>query len=311
MNMSRREFLQATAGLATVGCCAAADLLRPAKIIDTHVHFFDPMRPQGVPWPPKDNALLYRTTLPQHYRALPVPQRVEGAIVVEASTWVEDNQWILDLAARDPFIVGLVGNLPLGTPECAGHLKRFSANKLFRGVRIRDGVFEKLLGERAFIDDLRDVAARGLSFDVHSTPAWVGQADRLARLAPDLRLVINHVANAEVNGKEPPEAWRRMMGTLATHPLVYMKVSGMVEGTHCRNADAPAQAEIYQPVLETLWKLFGVDRLLYGSNWPVCGHNAPLGRVQQIALDFFAGKGQAALDKVFWRNAQMAYGLKE
>jgi len=101
-----------------------------------------------------------------------------------------------------------------------------------------------------------------------------------------------------------------MMETLATHPQVYMKVSGMVEGTHCRKGDAPAQAEIYQPVLETLWKLFGVDRLLYGSNWPVSGLNAPLGRVQQIALDFFAGKGQAALDKVFWRNAQTAYGLK-
>jgi len=311
MKMNRREFLQTTAGLAAVGCCAASDPLRPAKIIDTHVHFFDPTRPQGVPWPPKDNALLYRTTLPQHYRALPVPQRVDGAIVVEASTWVEDNQWVLDLAAREPFIVGLVGNLPLGTPECAGHLKRFSANQLFRGVRIRDGVFEKLLGERAFIADLRDVAARGLSFDVHSTPAWVGQADRLARLVPNLRLIINHVANAEVNGKEPPAAWRRMMEMLATHPQVYMKVSGMVEGTHCRKGDASAQAEIYQPVLETLWKLFGVDRLLYGSNWPVSGLNAPLGRVQQIALDFFAGKGQAALDTVFWRNAQMAYGLKE
>ncbi len=138
MHMNRRTFLQTTAGLAAAGCCAAPAPLRPAQIIDTHVHFFDPTRPQGVPWPPKDNALLYRTTLPQHYRALPVPQRVDGAIVVEASTWVEDNQWILDLAAREPFIVGLVGNLPLGTPECAGHLKRFAANPLFRGVRIRE-----------------------------------------------------------------------------------------------------------------------------------------------------------------------------
>ena len=123
MSMNRREFLQAAAGMAAAGCCTKRAALRPAKIIDTHVHFFDPTRPQGVPWPPQNNALLYRTTLPQHYRARPMPQRVEGAIVVEASTWVEDNQWILDLAARDPFIVGLVGNLPLGTPEFAGHLK--------------------------------------------------------------------------------------------------------------------------------------------------------------------------------------------
>lgn len=310
MKMSRREFLQTTAGLAAVGCYADPGVLWPSKIIDTHVHFFDPTRPQGVPWPPKDNALLYRTTLPQHYRALPVPQRVDGAILVEASTWVEDNQWILDLAARDPFIVGLVGNLPLGTPECADHLKRFSANKLFRGVRIRDGNLGKLLGERAFINDLRDVAARGLSFDVHSPPAWVGQADRLAKLIPNLRLIINHVANVEVTGKAPPEDWRRLMETLATHPRVFMKVSGLVEGTHCRNGDATVHTEFYRPVLDTLWQTFGPDRLLYGSNWPVSRHNAPLGLVQQIVLDYFSGQGQAALDKVFWKNAQVAYGLK-
>jgi predicted TIM-barrel fold metal-dependent hydrolase len=308
--MSRRAFLQTTAGLAATACCATPAAPRPAKIIDTHVHFFDPTRPQDVPWPPKDNALLYRTTLPQHYRALPVPQRVDGTIVVEASTWVEDNQWILDLAARDPFIVGLVGNLPPGTPEFAGYLKRFSANPLFRGVRIRDGNFAKLLDEPAFIKDLRDVAERGLVFDVHSTPAWVGQADRLAWQIPNLRLIINHVANAEVNGREPPAAWLEMMEKLAAHPQVYMKVSGLVEGTKRRNGDAPAEPEIYRPVLDILWKLFGADRLLYGSNWPVSGHNAPLGRVQQIALDFFAGKGQAALDKVFWKNAQRAYGVK-
>ena len=310
MNLNRREFLQSAAGLAAAGCCSRPAALRPARIIDTHVHFFDPARPQGAPWPPKNDALLYRTTLPQHYRALPVPQRVDGAIVVEASTWVEDNQWILDLAARDPFIVGLVGNLPLGTPEFAGHLKRFGANPLLRGVRIREGSLEKLLGEQAFVDDLRAVAERGLSFDVHSPPSWVGQADRLARLVPDLRLIINHIANVEVTGREPSADWRRLMQTLAAHPRVFMKVSGLVEGTKCRNGDAPAQAEFYRPVLETLWQAFGPERLLYGSNWPVSGHNAPLGRVEQIALDFFAGKGQAALDRVFWRNAQTAYGLK-
>ena len=166
------------------------------------------------------------------------------------------------------------------------------------------------MDERAFIADLRNVAERGLVFDVHSPPAWVGPAERLARLIPNLRLIINHVANAEVNGKEPPAAWQQMMEKLAAHPQVFMKVSGLVEGTHCRNGDAPAQPEIYRPVLDILWKLFGADRLLYGSNWPVCGHNAPLDRVQQIALDYFAGKGQAALDKVFWKNAQNAYGLK-
>jgi predicted TIM-barrel fold metal-dependent hydrolase len=309
MHTNRREFLKAAASMVATVCCAETVAPRPAKIIDTHTHFYDPTRPQGVPWPPKGDPVLYRTTLPERYRAQPVPQRVDGTVVVEASTWVEDNQWILDIAARDPFIVGLVGNLPLGTPECAGLLKRFAANPIFRGVRIRSGSLEKLLGERAFINDMRLVAELGLSFDVHFPPAWTEPSVRLAQLVPNLRLIINHVAGADVTGKEPRAEWQRLMEKLAAHPRVFMKVSGLVEGTKRRKGDAPAEVDFYRPVLDILWKLFGADRLVYASNWPVSEYNAPLGRVQQIATAYFAEKGQAALDKVFWKNAQAAYGL--
>lgn len=310
MNMNRRRFIHAATGLAAGLCCGATTPLRPAKIIDTHTHFYDPTRSQGVPWPPKSDALLYRTVLPKDYLALPVPQRVDGTIVVEASPWIEDNQWILDLAVRNPFIIGFVGNLPLGTPECAAQIKRFAAHPLFRGVRVRDGSFEKLLGERAFVRDLHALAERGISFDVHSQPAWVSQAGRLAQLVPDLRIIINHVANAEVTGKPPPDDWRRLMETLASHPQVFMKISGLVEGTGRRSGDAPADVKFYRPVLDVLWKTFGSSRLIYGSNWPVSERFAPLGRVEQIALTYVSEKGQSALDQVFSQNARAAYGLK-
>ncbi len=133
---------------------------------------------------------------------------------------------------------------------------------------------------------------------------------RLAQLVPNLRLIINHVAGADVTGKAPRAEWQRVMEKLAAHPQVFMKVSGLVEGTQCRNGDAPDNEDLYRPVLDILWKLFGVDRLIYASNWPVSWINAPLGRVQQIATRYFAGKGQAVLDKVFWKNAQAAYGLR-
>jgi L-fuconolactonase len=291
-------------------CRAEPTVLRPAKIIDTHTHFYDPTRPQGVPWPPKEDALLYRTVLPKDYRILPVPQSVNGAVVVEASPWVEDNQWVLDLAARDPFIVGLVGNLPLGTPQFATHLKRFAAQPLFRGLRTRNGSFAESLDERSFVNDLKSVADHGLCFDVHSPREWVAQAGRLARLVPNLRLIINHVANADVTGKESAGDWLRMMDTLAAHPQVFMKVSGLVEGTKRSNGTAPDDVEFYRPVLDALWKAFGPERLIYGSNWPVSERFAPLARVEQIALSYFLEKGQDALDKVFWKNAQLAYGLR-
>jgi L-fuconolactonase len=307
MNFSRRQVLRAAACLAATGCRAETAVLRPAKIINTHTHFYDPARPQGVPWPPKNDPLLYRTALPKHYRALPVPQRVDGTVVVEASPWIEDNQWILDLAAREPFIVGLVGNLPVGTPEFAGHLKRLAANPLFRGIRVRGASLETGLNDRALLDDLRALAAHGLSLDVPSQPAAVAQTDRLARSVRDLRIVVNHVAGVAVTGEAPPADWRRMMEKLAAHPQVFMKVSGLVEGTKRAQGGAPSNAEFYHPVLETLWDTFGADRLIYGSNWPVSERFAPLATVQQITMNFFATKGRPALDKVFWKNAQAAY----
>lgn len=306
--MNRRTFIQ-TAALLAAGAASADAPLRPAKIIDAHTHFFDPSRAQGVPWPPKDDAVLYRTTLPEDYRRIAQPLAVAGTIVVEASEWVEDNQWVLDLAARDPFIVGVVGNLRSDAPEFAAQLKRFAANPIFRGIRFREGSLERLLGDSAFVAGMKLLADRGLTFDVQSSPAWAAQADRLAQLVPDLRLVINHVAGAATKGEPPTDAWRRMIEKLASHKNIWMKVSGLVEGSGHTKGDAPTQPEIYRPVLDELWRAFGPERLIYASNWPVCSRFAPLARVQKIALDYFTGKGQAVLDNVFWKNAQAAYGL--
>lgn len=315
MVKTRRAFLQSAAAwtVAAGGGCSTGQPgggARPAKVIDAHVHFYDPSRPQGVPWPPSNDTLLYRAVSPRDYRAQAVPQAVDGVVVVEASTWVEDNQWLLDLAEREPLIVGVVGNLPVGTDAFAGHLKRFAANPLFRGVRIRDGSLEEGLRDRAFLRDLHDMADRGLCFDVHSPPAWVAQAARLAQAVPNLRLVVNHLANVPATGGPPPEAWQSLMRALAARPNIFMKVSGLVEGTRRTAGDAPAAEATYRPVLEAAWDSFGADRLIYGSNWPVSGRFAELATVQQIAAAFFASKGQEALDKVFWKNAQAAYQWK-
>jgi L-fuconolactonase len=311
---TRRAFLsRAAASLGALAACpplrlrAATNSPAPARIIDTHTHFYNPTREGGVPWPAKTDALLHRTVLPQHYRALKVPQKVDGTVVVEASPLVEDNQWILDLAQNDPFIVGLVGNLSVGTPEFRGHLKRFTKNPLFRGLRVRGVSLKDGLDQPAFVDDLKALADADLALDVPSQADALAQTVRLARAVPGLRLVVNHVAGARIDGSAPSPEWLQLIRDCAAQPRVFMKVSGLVEGTRRTNGDAPADAAFYRATLDALWSAFGAERLIYGSNWPVSERFAPLDCVEQIALDYFREKRQAALDRVFWQNAQTAY----
>jgi predicted TIM-barrel fold metal-dependent hydrolase len=290
---------------------AAADAAASLKVVDTHTHFYDPTRPQGVPWPGKDEKRLYRTVLPRDYAALPVPRRVNGTVVVEASPWVEDNQWVLDLAQREPFIVGLVGNLPAGTREFAGHLKRFAANKVFRGIRLRDRKLEGALDESDFVRDIKLLTDYDLSLDLVGGLEILSFADTLAKVAPKLRIIIDHLAGVRVDGKEPPADWLRRMRLLAGKPGVFFKVSGLVEGTGRSDGSAPRDVEFYRPVLDAMRSMFGVERLVYGSNWPVSELFAPLATVHGIVADYFRAHGRVAEEQVFFRSARAAYRWPE
>ncbi len=306
MSTTRRQVLAATAALATAPALAAPKAA-PLAIIDTHTHFYDPARPTGVPWPGKGDKVLYRTTLPADYRAQPVPQPVTGTVVVEASPLVEDNQWILDLAAKDKFIVGFVGNLKPGEEAFAGHLKRFAANPLYRGIRVNEGALRTGLGNAAFIADLKRLADADRELDVNGGPTLLPEVARLAKELPALRIVINHLSNTRIDGKNVSETWRRDLEAAAKFPKVFLKVSALVEGTGKNDGSAPRDVEFYRPWLDIAWSAFGPDRLIYGSNWPVSARFAPLATVQGIVHDYFSAKGRPALEKFFAGNARTAY----
>jgi L-fuconolactonase len=319
VSYSRREFLEAAAkavaGLTFTGCAstlrAAPDQLAAGTsgftLVDTHTHFYDPSRPEGVPWPPANDKLLYRTVLPKNYRALPVPQPVAGTVVVEASPWIEDNQWVLDLAAKEPFIVGLVGNLPVGTKQFVGHLKRFAANKLFRGIRIRDRKLEGTLDAPAFVSDLKRLADHDLSLDLVGGGEILPFADRLAKEVPSLRIIIDHLAGVVVDGKTPPAEWVNQMRALVPRRNVYFKLSGLVEGTGRSDGSAPREVDFYRPVLDAMREMFGPERLIYASNWPVSERFAPLATVQGIIAEYFRSHGRRTEEQVFSLSAKEAY----
>jgi predicted TIM-barrel fold metal-dependent hydrolase len=278
------------------------------SVIDTHTHFYDPSRAQGVPWPAKNDPFLHRTVLPAEYRRLATPLAIDGTVVVEASPWVEDNAFILDLAKHEPFIVGLCGNLPAGTPEFREHLTRFAKNRRFRGIRLRDDAWRKHLDEPAFIADMNRLADADLQADVNVGVGGLEDATKLADAVPKLRIVLDHCANTPIDGKAISPAWLGGMTVLARRPNVWAKVSGLVEGTGKHNGDAPTDVAFYRPVLDWLWQLFGEDRLIWGSNWPVSARFASLATVYQVPRAYVADRGgPAAVRKVFGGNALAVY----
>lgn len=308
--MRRRTFLAtAVTGLAgmSVSHLIGAESEGPANldIIDCHTHFYDPTRSQGVPWPPRQSP-LYRTVLPRHLREQKQFRPVTGTVVVEASEWVEDNAWLLDLARNDPFIVGIVGRLHPGEPEFAQHLERFSANPLFRGIRISVQLLKSLLSSNE-LTDLKRLADHDLSLDVNGGPETPGVIAQLAPQIPSLRIVLNHVGNVRITADAPPEDWRNGIQAAAGHPNVYCKVSALVEGAARDGQTAPRDLDFYRPYVDVVWNAFGDQRVIYGSNWPVSDRAADYFTVQRIALEYAFEKGDEVTRNFCSGNARRAY----
>jgi L-fuconolactonase len=277
------------------------------RALDAHTHFYDPQRPQGVPWPGKGDKLLYRTVLPPEFRELTKKHHVQGTIVVEASPWLEDNQWLLDLAAREPFLVGVVGRLDPASDDFPKHLDRFARDPLFRGIRINHDELRRGLSQKKFIDHLRLLALSDRTLDVNGGPDMPADVATLAQKIPELRIVINHAANLRIDGQPVPPAWLQGMRAAAAGKRVFCKVSALVEGTRKRNGDAPADVDFYRPTLDALWQTFGEDRLIYGSNWPVSNNAATYATLYEIPRSYFEKRGAAATEKFFLHNAIAAY----
>ncbi len=275
-------------------------------IIDTHTHFYDPTRPEGVPWPNLNDEVLYRRVMPEDYKTLAVPEGVTGTVVVEASKWLEDNQWILDLAAEEPFIVGFVGHLEPTVSDFADNLNRFSENPLFRGIRLGSGHL-RTIGAPTFLRSIERLAVKELTLDLLINPEALSILPALVEHTPDMRIVINHIAGARISEAPPDAAWASAIREVARYPNIYCKVSGLAE--HTGQIPAPTDVNYYTPTIDVLWDAFGENRLIYGSNWPVSERFAPYGVVQKIVNDYFSEKGDAVKAKFFWQNAKAAYRL--
>ena len=304
--MNRRTFLS-TAAAGAHGLFANAG--RKIPIIDSHIHLFDISRPQGVPWPPKDSS-IYQSALPARYRKIALPFGIVGAIEIECSPWPDDNQWVLDIAAKDPIIVGTIGDLEPDVPAFGKQLEQLHRNPLFRGIRYGN-IWDRDLGTQIakpeFVSNLKLLASLGLVLDTaNPDPALMHAVVRLTDQVPNLKVILDHLPELALPDDPPGrKACERDLQLLGQRPQVFAKVSGIVRTVDGR---VPLDIDFYRDRLDRIWQTFGADRLLYGSDWPNSDQWAQYPDVFRLAQAFIASKPPDAVEKFFWKNSLAVYG---
>lgn len=301
----RRAVIACLAGTALVARSAFAQTDIP--IIDAHVHLFDPRRPQGVPYSgPKGQPP--QIALPEIYHGLAEPTGIVGAIVIEASPWLEDNLWILERADSDPLFVGVVGNLQPDKPEFPQFLERFAKNPLWRGIRY-SRVWTTDQGKQVLrpgmVNGLRLLAQADLSLDM-ANPSFdlLRGALLVVEAVPDLRVIMDHMPQFDPT-PETQATYDQLIDALAQYPNFFVKLSQVI---HPDNQGVIAQdLAAYRARLDRLTSAFGEDRIMFGSNWPETVGKATIPQSVSLMRSYFADKQQTQAEKYFWRNSKRIY----
>jgi predicted TIM-barrel fold metal-dependent hydrolase len=278
-------------------------------IIDTHIHLFNPERPGGVPWPEASDSVIYKPALPDRYAMIAEPLGVVGAIAIEASPLATDNDWLLGVAARNPIMVGAVGDLIPGTPNYLKDLERLHANPLFLGIRYGN-LWKRNLGvdtkKTEFLSGLKALSGYGLGLDsanpdAELIEALVDVSDRL----PELRIVIDHLPSAPI---PPPGAARDQywsnLRRLSHNKHVFIKLSEIPVRVGDR---VPMDPGYYREHLDAIWDVFGEGHILYGSDWPNSDHLASYSDTLTLVKEYMRQKSEAARHKFFYANSIAAY----
>jgi predicted TIM-barrel fold metal-dependent hydrolase len=307
-SVTRRAFLAGAAAVAAAPPRQLDAQSSPIPIIDTHIHLFDPTRPQGAPYSgPRVPGVAPVPAYPDRYRKLAVPLGSVGAVKVEASPWVEDNLWVLQVAERDTIIVGVIGNLEPDKPEFQEYFDRYRKHPLFRGIRYgnlwgRD--IAKQAENPTFIDGLKLLADADLVLDTANPRMTLLESMlKISDKVPNLRIVLDHLPGFEPTDAERA-SYEAILKEFTKRPQVYVKLSAILRRVDNK---VPTDVGVYRAKLDLLVATFGEDRILFGSDWPNSDGVAPVDQVFTIAKQYFATKPRTVAEKYFWKNSVAAY----
>jgi L-fuconolactonase len=275
--------------------------------IDAHQHFwkFDPVRDN---WINSDMSVIARDFLPGDLLPLLQRNNIDGTVVVQTCHTDEDNHFMLELAEQHSFIKGVVGWVNLQSIRVEDKLKyyhgRYPKMKGFRHV-LQSDPDDQLMLRDSFKNGISLLNKYNFTYDILIYPKHLKYAAQLAAEFPDQKFVVDHLAKPHIKTKEI-NGWKRDMEALSKHLNVYCKVSGMLT-----EADWYSwKTDDFMPYLDVVFNAFSINRVMYGSDWPVCklagGYNRAL-EILQIYTARFSEKEQ---EQFYGGNAIEFYNLE-
>ena len=275
--------------------------------IDAHQHFWI-YRPEEYGWIGPGMETLGRDYLPEELLPQLQAAGFDGSVAVQARQTVEETAWLLQLADRYAYIRGVVGWVDLCSPQVSAQLERFAAHPRLVGVRhvLQDEPDDAFMLRADFQRGLGLLAGYDLAYDLLLFPRHLAPAYTLAARFPGQRFVLDHIAKPPI-GEGSLEPWAGAIRRLAGLPNVWCKISGMVtEAGAATWRTAP-----YRQYLDVVFAAFGVQRLMLGSDWPVCTLEGPYAEVMQIAFSYIAQLSPAEQAAVRGQTAAACYRLTD
>jgi L-fuconolactonase len=269
--------------------------------IDAHQHFWT-MRDREGQWPPPELAAIHRDFGPDDLKSTLKACGIGGTVLVQSLPSMADTDFILDLADRQSFILGVVGWVDLKAADAPAHIARLAAHPKLKGLR-------PMLQDIADVDWIDDpqldpaidaMKAHGLCFDALVMPQHLRALTAFTTRHSDLAIVIDHGAKPNIAKGEIHE-WRDAVAGLAALPHVHCKLSGLLT-----EAGGSRDAVAIEPYADALLELFGPERVIWGSDWPVLKLAGDYGEWLALCQEFVPARDH---DAVFGANADRFYKL--
>ena len=275
------------------------------KIIDAHHHLWK-YNPPEYGWIDDSMKALKQDFLPEDLEAEMQAANIAGTIVVQARQSLEETRWLLEMADKHPFINGVVGWIDLRSPYVVQQLRDFAGHPKLVGARhvIHDEADEDFMLRPEFKTGLVYAGAYGLCYDLLLFPRHLRRAVKLVNSLPRQRFILDHLGKPPIQ-KGELEPWKADINKLATYPNVWCKLSGMVTEADW-NRWTP---DDLKPYMEIILEAFGPDRIMIGSDWPVCTLAGAYSKVMKIVPDFIKSLNQADQARILYKNAIDCYQL--